>query len=255
MQVRYLGGEDPLEKEMTTHSSIFAWRIPWTEELGGQQSMGLQRVGHDWSDLAPRLAHQSLELDSEPVLSEGKAFSPFPRRYHLLCILTCIKCYFNTNSRPWIKMPVPWVGLAVLFLFLFFSKDQIQRRRIQRSGEAVEAVNQGFWPTDALNARASPLRLEGVSCYSHPSGVSSSQWVTWGGYCSFNLGSGPALESIVIQASEMMSDHLWGGALQALSPQLRGKHRFLLCLWIIEALRTNTVSTDDSVSWSKGKWW
>ena len=124
MQVRSLGGEDPLEKDMTTHSSILAWRIPWTEEPGGQQSMGLQRVGHDWSDLAPRLAHQSLELDSdsEPVLSEGKAFSLFPRRCHLSCILTCIKCYFNTNSRPWIKMPVPWVGLAVLFLSLIFQK-------------------------------------------------------------------------------------------------------------------------------------
>ena len=43
-----LGREDPLEKEMATHSSIFAWRIPWTEEPGGLQSMGLQRVGYDW---------------------------------------------------------------------------------------------------------------------------------------------------------------------------------------------------------------
>ena len=45
--VRSLGQEDPLEKEMATHSSILAWRIPWTEELGGLQSMGSQRVGHD----------------------------------------------------------------------------------------------------------------------------------------------------------------------------------------------------------------
>ena len=43
-----LGQEDPLEKEMATHSSILAWRIPWTEELGGLQSIELQRVGHDW---------------------------------------------------------------------------------------------------------------------------------------------------------------------------------------------------------------
>ena len=47
-----LGGKDPLEKEMAIHSSILAWRIPWTEEPGGLQSMGLQRVGHDWSNLA-----------------------------------------------------------------------------------------------------------------------------------------------------------------------------------------------------------
>ena len=44
-----LGWEDPLEKEMTTHSSILAWKISWTEEPGGLQSMGLQRVGHDWA--------------------------------------------------------------------------------------------------------------------------------------------------------------------------------------------------------------
>ena len=45
--VRSLGQEDPLEKEMATHSSILAWRIPWTEEPGGLQSMGSQRVGLD----------------------------------------------------------------------------------------------------------------------------------------------------------------------------------------------------------------
>ena len=45
--VQPLGGEGPLENEMATHSSILAWRIPWTEEPGGLQSMGLQRVGHD----------------------------------------------------------------------------------------------------------------------------------------------------------------------------------------------------------------
>ena len=45
--VRPLGWEDPLEKEMATHSSIFAWRIPWTEKPLGLQSMGSQRAGHD----------------------------------------------------------------------------------------------------------------------------------------------------------------------------------------------------------------
>ena len=46
-QVQSLGQEDPLEKCMATHSSILAWRIPWTEEPGGLQSMGSQRVRHD----------------------------------------------------------------------------------------------------------------------------------------------------------------------------------------------------------------
>ena len=46
MQLPSLGQEDPLEKEMAAHSSILAWEIPWTEEPGGLQSMGSQRVGH-----------------------------------------------------------------------------------------------------------------------------------------------------------------------------------------------------------------
>ena len=45
--LRSEGKEDPLEEGMATHSNILAWRIPWTEEPGGLQSMGLQRVGHD----------------------------------------------------------------------------------------------------------------------------------------------------------------------------------------------------------------
>ena len=47
MRVQSLGWEDPLEEEMATHSSILAWRLPWTEEPDGLQSMGSQIVGHD----------------------------------------------------------------------------------------------------------------------------------------------------------------------------------------------------------------
>ena len=48
MWVRSLGWEDPLEEGMATHSSILAWRIPWTEKPAGLQSIESQRVGHDW---------------------------------------------------------------------------------------------------------------------------------------------------------------------------------------------------------------
>ena len=62
-QVRSLGQEDPLEKEMAAHSSTLAWRLPWREEPGRLQSMGLQRVGHDW---ATSLTHSlSSERESE----------------------------------------------------------------------------------------------------------------------------------------------------------------------------------------------
>ena len=52
-----LSWEDPLEEGMATHSSILAWRVLWTEESGGLQSVGLQRVGHNWSDLARMHTH------------------------------------------------------------------------------------------------------------------------------------------------------------------------------------------------------
>ena len=47
--VQSLGLEDPLEKKMATHSSVLAWEIPWMEASGGLQTMGSQRVGHDWA--------------------------------------------------------------------------------------------------------------------------------------------------------------------------------------------------------------
>ena len=57
-RVQSLGWEVPLEKAMVIHSSILAWRIPWTEKPGGLQSMGLQRVGHDWVTNTHRTSKQ-----------------------------------------------------------------------------------------------------------------------------------------------------------------------------------------------------
>ena len=57
-QVQSLGQEDPLEKGTVTHSTILAWRVPWTEESGGLQSIVSQRVGHDRSNLAHSTRHQ-----------------------------------------------------------------------------------------------------------------------------------------------------------------------------------------------------
>ena len=55
-QIQSLGQEDPLEEEMATHSSILDWEIPWTEEPGGLESKGLQRVRHDWVSTQARTA-------------------------------------------------------------------------------------------------------------------------------------------------------------------------------------------------------
>ena len=62
--VRSLGQEDPLEKEMATHSSLLAWRTPWTEKPGGLQSRGSQRVGHAQSDRAHTRRPQCARQDS-----------------------------------------------------------------------------------------------------------------------------------------------------------------------------------------------
>ena len=68
MWVWSLRWEDPLEEGMGTHSSILAWRIPWTEEPGGLQSMGSQRVRHDWSNLACTNAQAALEHKAKPAI-------------------------------------------------------------------------------------------------------------------------------------------------------------------------------------------
>ena len=65
--VQPLGQEDPLEKEMAIHSSTIAWKIPWTEEPGRLQSMGWQRVGHDW---ATSLTHKLWKILEEIKIPE-----------------------------------------------------------------------------------------------------------------------------------------------------------------------------------------
>ena len=75
-QVRSLGQKDPLEKGMATNSSIFAWRIPWTEEPGGLQSMGSQRVGHNWATNTFTFLslHNSIQMHQQMLLKYRKIF-------------------------------------------------------------------------------------------------------------------------------------------------------------------------------------
>ena len=94
-RVRSLGQEDPLEKEMATHSGILAWRMPGTEEPGGLLSMGSHRVGHDWSNLGAAAAmnieaHASFQIRilsgymsrSRIVGSYGNSIFNFLRIFH-----------------------------------------------------------------------------------------------------------------------------------------------------------------------------
>ena len=72
-----LGQEDPLEKNMATHSSILAWRIPWTEEPGRPQFIRLQRVRHDWSDFAGRHKYMVPAYDKGAKNIQWGKDSPF----------------------------------------------------------------------------------------------------------------------------------------------------------------------------------
>ena len=87
--------EEPLEKEMTTHFSILAWEIPWAEKPGGLQSMGLQRVGHDWA------ANNSLLFFSRTNINENVCMS--------------VSCsHFEDDSWLWLTLSDP--GRSSLFV-------------------------------------------------------------------------------------------------------------------------------------------
>ena len=62
-RVQSLGQEKPLEEDIATHSSIRAWRIPWTEEAGGLQSIGSQRVRHDWACMQTSSNEMKMKID------------------------------------------------------------------------------------------------------------------------------------------------------------------------------------------------
>ena len=79
--VRSLDQGDLLEEELASHSNILSWRIPWTEEPGGLQSIGLQRAGHIWSNLAQRLSGSCYYSTS---YTKNKTIRPHWRNIFLL---------------------------------------------------------------------------------------------------------------------------------------------------------------------------
>ena len=93
--VRSLGREDPLEKGMTTHSSIRAWKIPWTKEPGGLQSMGSQRVRHDWMT-SLHFTYMITLFWSGNWLLHNKVFRMVPGAY-LVCIIPLVTLFTLIN--------------------------------------------------------------------------------------------------------------------------------------------------------------
>ena len=124
--VQSLGREDPLEKQIATHSSILAWRIPWTEEPGGLQSMGSQRVGHDWGTNifsfhfhghAGVMFPPGGKTAGQPGLDAGVEWMTVidlqdPQRKKYLFLLYFLRLYFHCSVDP-----VCWI-----YLFIFLNK-------------------------------------------------------------------------------------------------------------------------------------
>ena len=93
-----LGQEYPLEEGVTTHFSILAWRIPWTEERGGLQSMESQRIGHDcWSDLVHMHA-----LEEGRSLYSAHIYKFLPPECQI-CNIRVMGLYHNNNCFIWLK--------------------------------------------------------------------------------------------------------------------------------------------------------
>ena len=106
-RVQSLGREDLLEKEMLTHSSILAWKIPWTEKPGRLQSMGSQRVGHDWEtslSLSHTHAAAAKSLQSCPTLCDPIDGSPPGSPVH-----KCIHIYTHMYTHLYTHYCCCWV--------------------------------------------------------------------------------------------------------------------------------------------------
>ena len=122
-RVQSLGWEDPLEKEMSSHSNTVAWKIPWTEEPGRLQSMGSQRVGHDW---ATSLSRSSYPVwDSLHFLDLGGSF-PFLstlQKFSTMISSNIFSSTFSSSQAPMLvclMLSQKPVRLSS-FLFILFS--------------------------------------------------------------------------------------------------------------------------------------
>ena len=113
MQVWSLGREDPLEKEMATHSSILAWKIPWAEETVWLQSIGSQRIRHDWSNLARTDASWLIPIFSTNLLVWSFLY-PIKHVKSSLSLSMVIFLFLTQIPRQWQNfLPFPWLNVCI----------------------------------------------------------------------------------------------------------------------------------------------
>ena len=111
-----LGRKDPLEKEMATHSSILAWRIPWTEEPSGLQSTGSLRVGHDWATSLSlsTFLHWRRKWQPTPVFLPGESQGRWAAVYGVTQSQTWLKLLSSSSS---CKDDTLLINYSLFFLF------------------------------------------------------------------------------------------------------------------------------------------
>ena len=132
MQIQSLGWEDPLEKEMATHSTILAWEIPWTEEPGGLQSMGLQRAGHDWATKQEQQTfmksmNHSLPWNPWNVFHHSLYWMKYVKHRYIIymCVCVCV-CVYVPYEGTKSSLVNDWTHfLAVFFLFMFQWSERV----------------------------------------------------------------------------------------------------------------------------------
>ena len=159
--VRSLGWEDPLEEGMATHFSILAWRIPWTEEPGGLQSMQVQRAGHDWETFihffivpctGPSLWYACSWLqpvDFSLVAVHGFSSCSLQASLVVPCGFLVAVCGFSCPAARGIL--VPWQGVKPTSPFI--------GRQILNHWASNEVPREGPFKSLGLRFRTSPVVL------------------------------------------------------------------------------------------------
>ena len=166
IRVRSLGREDPLERYMATHSSILAWRIPWTEEPGGLQPIGSQRVRHNWSNLACMQPEGSTRIKREATPPQnvksnltgtgghGPALHhPAHSRFSIQCSFwgLCSPFYSLVTSGGSLHLPVRCVCLVHLIHIadpgIEWGAEVTRLRCSQPPGEHTKRLDSGLWQT------------------------------------------------------------------------------------------------------------
>ena len=162
MRVPTLGRENPLEEEMATHSSILAWRIPWTEEIRGLQSVGSQRVRRDWRDLAHMHARiytymEKLESRSDSYKSQGRKKKKSQGRVVAVFVGRCCDLWRSPGDfcRVWLHrcllsinlwnclVYAPWAHFISQIQTLCFFGDGVKKTTKRKSCQKSPKIKRG----------------------------------------------------------------------------------------------------------------